>query len=132
MRRGATEINVITRSIIGTAIRIHRKLGPGLLESAYHDLHRRDLIRAGFFVESKKRVGFEFEGSWIENGLVTDLIVDRVVVVEIKAVRTIANVHERQLLTYLRLLNLPVGLLINFGAPVLYRGVRRIVNDLPE
>ncbi len=132
MRREDVPVNRITRDIIGAAIRIHRKLGPGLLESPYHDLLRRDLVRDGYNVESKKRVGFLFEGTWIENGLVTDLIVDRQIVVEVKSVKLIAKVHERQLLTYLRLLDLPVGLLINFGALVLYRGVRRLVNRLPE
>lgn len=125
-------INVISGEIIGAAIRIHKRLGSGLLESAYHDLLRRDLIRAGYFVESKKRVGFEFEGTWIQNGLQTDLIVERQIIVELKSVRTLAGVHEKQLLTYMRLLQLPLGLLINFGGPVLYKGIRRFVNNLPE
>lgn len=125
-------INEITYDIIGAAIRIHRRLGSGLLESAYHDLMRRDLIRAGYFVESRKRVGFEFEGSWIENGLTTDLIVERTVIVELKVTAAVAVVHQRQLLTYLRLTELPVGLLINFGGEVLYRNIRRFVNNLKE
>jgi GxxExxY protein len=120
--------NEITYAVIGAAIRIHKRLGPGLLESAYHDLMRRDLIRGDFFVESKKRVGFEFEGSWIENGLTTDLIVERKLIIEIKVANAIAIEHERQLLTYLRLLDLRLGLVINFGGPVLYKGVRRIIN----
>lgn len=125
-------INEITYDIIGAAIRIHRRLGSGLLESAYHDLMRRDLIRAGYFVESRKRVGFEFEGSWIENGLTTDLIVECTVIVELKVTAAVAVVHQRQLLTYLRLTELPVGLLINFGGEVLYRNIRRFVNNLKE
>lgn len=127
-----SHINEITYDIIGAAIRIHRRLGSGLLESAYHDLMRRDLIRAGYFVESRKRVGFEFEGSWIENGLTTDLIVARTVIVELKVTAAVAVVHQRQLLTYLRLTELPVGLLINFGGEVLYRNIRRFVNNLKE
>ena len=127
-----SRINRITYDIIGAAIRIHRRLGSGLLESAYHDLLRRDLTRAGYFVESKKRVGFEFEGSWIENGLTTDLIVERTVIVELKVAVAVAPVHERQLLTYLRLTELPVGLLINFGAEMIHQGIRRLVNNLQE
>lgn len=127
-----SHINEITYDIIGAAIRIHRRLGSGLLESAYHDLMRRDLIRAGYFVESRKRVGFEFEGSWIENGLTTDLIVECTVIVELKVTAAVAVVHQRQLLTYLRLTELPVGLLINFGGEVLYRNIRRFVNNLKE
>ena len=126
------DINRITYDIIGAAIRIHRRLGPGLLEPAYHDLMRRDLIRTGYFVESKKRVGFEFEGCWIENGLTTDLIVEHKVIVELKVAVAVAPVHERQLLTYLRLTELPVGLLINFGAEMVYQGIRRLVNNLQE
>ena len=125
-------LNQVTYSIIGSAIRIHKRLGPGLLENAYHDLLRRDLVRDGYFVESKKRVGFEFEGSWIENGLTTDLIVERQTVVELKVASNVAREHERQLLTYLRLLQLPLGLLINFGGPVLHKGIRRLVNGLKE
>ena len=126
------EINKITAAVIGAAIRIHRQLGPGLLESAYHDLLLRDLIREGFFIENKKRVGFEFEGTWIENGLVTDMIVERQIVVEIKSVQSLRQIHYRQLLTYLRLLDLRLGLLLNFGGPLLYKGIRRVVNNLPE
>jgi iron complex transport system substrate-binding protein len=126
------DINKITYDIIGAAIRIHRRLGCGLLESAYHDLMFRDLVRAEYFVQSKKRVGFEFEGAWIENGLTTDLIVERIVIVELKVAVAVAPVHERQLLTYLRLTELPVGLLINFGGEVLYKNTRRFVNNLKE
>jgi GxxExxY protein len=123
-----SEINQVSYQIIGAAIRIHRHLGSGLLESAYHDLLGRDLTKQGFFIENKKRVGFLFEGSWVENELTTDLIVERQIVVELKVAQAIAKVHERQLLTYVRLLNLPLGLLINFGGPVLYTGIRRFIN----
>jgi GxxExxY protein len=121
-------INQITFDIIGAAIRIHQRLGPGLLESAYHDLLCRDLRRLAHFVESKKRIGFLFEDTWIENGLTTDLIVDRRIIIEIKVATAISQVHERQLLTYLKLADLRLGLLINFGGAVLYKNVRRIIN----
>jgi GxxExxY protein len=85
-RRGSMTHNEISFAVIGAAIRIHRKLGTGLLESAYHDLLLRDLRDQGFYVESKKRVGFVFEGTWIENGLTTDLIIERRLIVEIKVV----------------------------------------------
>ena len=73
-------------------------------------------------------MGFVFEGSWVENGFTTDLIVERQIIVELKVVQSIVAVHERQLLTYVRLLDLPLGLLINFGGPVLYKGIRRFIN----
>lgn len=124
--------NTISYSVIEAAIRIHRRLGPGLLESAYHDLLCRDLIRKGLYVENKKRVGFKFEGTWIKNGLTTDLIVERKVIIEVKAVEVLHDIHRRQLLTYLRLLNLRLGLLVNFGGLLLYKGIRRVVNELQE
>ena len=124
--------NELSFVVIGAAIRIHRKLGPGLLENAYHEVLLRDLKGQGFYVESKKRVGFVFEGTWVENGLTADLIIERSLIVEIKAVATLNHIHEQQLLTYLRLLDVKLGLLINFGSPILYKGVRRVVNNLPE
>ena len=77
-------------------------------------------------------MGFVFEGMWIENGLTTDLIVDRRVIVELKVARAVAMVHERQLLTYLKLTGLPLGLLTNFGGEVLHKNVRRFINGKLE
>ena len=126
------ELNVITGAIVDSAISIHRALGPGLLESVYGVVLARALEKRGFEVERQKPVRFEYDGMTFEDGFRIDLLVDGRVVVELKSVETLAAVHGKQLLTYLRLMKLPVGLLINFGGATLVEGLRRIVNQLPE
>ena len=123
------DANAITGSIVSAAVRIHSKLGPGLLESVYETVLARDLIRMGFRVERQKGVCFDFEGLWFDDAFRIDLLVQDAVVVEVKSVAAIAKVHEKQLLTYIRLLDCRVGLLLNFGAPLLKNGIRRIVNN---
>jgi GxxExxY protein len=91
----------------------------------------RMLERRGFHVERQKPIRFEYDGMVFEDGFRTDLLVDNRVVVELKSVEKLAPVHPKQLLTYIRLMDLPVGLLINFGGETLKEGLRRIVNNLP-
>ena len=91
----------------------------------------RSLEKGGLKVERQKGVRFEYDGMVFEEGFRLDLLVESQVIVEIKSLENLAFVHHKQLLTYLRLMNLPVGLLINFGAPVLKEGLHRIVNKLP-
>ena len=116
--------------IVDAAYALHKGLGPGLLESEYERVLARDLQRRGFQVERQKTIAFEYEGMQFDDGLRVDLLVDDCVVVEIKSVERLLPVHPKQVLTYLRLLKLPVGLLINFGAPTLKQGLQRIVNGL--
>ena len=125
------ELDDITGSIVDAALRIHRDLGPGLLESVYEAVLARALDRRGFQVERQQAIRFEYEGMVFENGFRTDLLVDNRVIVELKSVERLAPVHSKQLLTYLKLTNRPVGLLINFGAATLREGLHRIVNGLP-
>lgn len=122
------DINRITGEIVDASYHIHDQLGPGLLESVYQTLLAHELEKRGLTVEREKEIGFVYEGITIEAGFKVDLLVNSAVVVELKSVETLAPVHSKQLLTYLRLLELPVGLLINFGAPTLKEGVRRIAN----
>jgi iron complex transport system substrate-binding protein len=119
----------LSREVIGVAINIHTRLGPGLFESVYHTVLGRDLIRRGFEVESKKLITFEYGGLLFENAFQADLIVNRMLIVEVKSVAALAPVHEKQLLTYLRLTKLQVGLLINFNVAHLKEGIKRIVNS---
>lgn len=91
----------------------------------------RDLSRRGLLVEKQKPVSFEYEGLRFADAFRVDLLVNGTVVVEIKSVEQLQPVHSKQLLTYLRLLNAPVGLLVNFGAPALKEGLRRVVNQVP-
>jgi len=101
-----------------------------LLESVYEVVLARALEKRGLMVERQKTVSFEYDGLCFDEGLRVDLLVEQCVVVELKSVEKMAPVHSKQLLTYLRLLHLPVGLLLNFGAPTLKEGLRRIVNNL--
>jgi GxxExxY protein len=121
----------ITGAVVDASLKIHMGLGPGLLESVYEAVLARALEQRGFRVERQKVIRFEYEGMVFEEGFRTDLLVDGCVVVELKSVEKLAPVHSKQVLTYLRLMNLQVGLLINFGAATLKEGLHRIVNNLP-
>ena len=123
-------LDEITGAIIDASITLHKTLGPGLLESVYEAVLARDLERNGLRVEKQKVLRFEYDGMVFDEGLRLDLVVDDRVIVELKSVETINPVHKKQLLTYLRLANKPVGLLINFGAATLKEGLHRIVNNL--
>jgi GxxExxY protein len=124
------DINEITGPIVDAAYRLHTRLGPGLMESVYEDVLARTLEQRGLHVEKQKLISFEFDGMRFENAFRVDLLVERQVVVELKSVERLAPLHSKQLLTYLRLLNLPIGLLINFGALRLNGGgLHRIINS---
>jgi len=127
---GALELDDITGGVVDAALKIHIDLGPGLLESVYEVVLARALERRGFLVERQKGIAIEYDGMVFDEGFRADLLVEERVVVELKSVEQLAPVHSKQLLTYLRLLHLPVGLLINFGAPTLKEGLHRIVNKL--
>jgi len=126
------ELDDITGAIVDASLRIHRDLGPGLLESVYEAVLARALERRGFRVERQRSVRFEYDSMVFEEGLRVDLVVDDRVIVEVKSVEQLARAHPKQLLTYLKLTNRKVGLLINFGAPTLREGLRRIVNGFPS
>lgn len=122
-------IDDITAIIIDSAMKIHMGLGPGLLESVYEAVLAKVLAQNGLDVQRQKSVSFDFEGLHFEEGFRCDLLVEGAVIVELKSVEKIAPVHQKQLLTYLRLMNLEVGLLINFGAATLKEGLQRVVNN---
>ncbi len=123
------EVDDVTGQIVDAAYKLHVGLGPGLLESVYEIVLAKELQRRGLRVERQKLVSFEFDGMRFEEGFRVDLLVEGVVVVELKSVENLAPVHSKQVLTYLRLLNLPVGLLLNFGAATMKEGLHRIVNN---
>jgi GxxExxY protein len=127
---GAEDLDGITGEVIDASIKIHRELGPGLLESVYEAVLSRDLARRGLDVERQKTVAFDYDGMHFEEGLRIDLLVNGCVIIELKSVEKLSPMHGKQLLTYLRLMKLPVGLLINFGAATLKEGLQRVVNNL--
>ena len=124
------DINEITGAIVDAAYHIHTRLGPGLLESVYEAILAETLLRRGFEIERQKRVPLQFEGIRFEEAFRADVIVDGQVLVELKSVERLAPVCAKQVLTYLRLLDLPVGLLINFGANTMKEGIQRIAHRI--
>jgi len=123
------DVEEVSAIVVDAAFHLHRDLGPGLLESVYEAVLARMLERRGLRVERQKSVAFDFDGMHFDEGLRVDLLVEGCLVVELKSVETLAPVHPKQLLTYLRLLNLPIGLLINFGAATFKEGAKRVVNN---
>ena len=123
------EIDEITGDVLDVALRLHRELGPGLLESVYETLLARRLQSFGYDVVSQQLISAEFEGARFEAAFRADLLVDGRLLIEVKSVERLLPVHSKQLLTYLRLMKQPVGLLINFGGETLKEGIRRVVNE---
>ncbi|MGO9086301.1 MAG: GxxExxY protein [Candidatus Sulfotelmatobacter sp.] len=132
MRYGRLPGTDITPEIIGAAIKIHRKLGPGLLESAYEACLAYELEQSGFHVQRQKAVPLVYEGVRLECGFRADLVVGGQVVVEVKCKEALHPVDESQLLSHLRLLDLQIGLLINFHVFLLKDGIKRMVNNYQE
>jgi GxxExxY protein len=114
--------------VVDTAFRLHRDLGPGLLESVYEVVLTKLLQNRGLVVSCQTIVPINFAGLTIDEGFRADIIVENALVIELKSVETLALVHHKQLLTYLRLMSLPLGLLINFGAGTFKDGIKRIIN----
>ena len=124
--------NAAAKHIVDAALRIHRGLGPGLLESVYETVLASVLEKDGLRVDSQRVIPVVFEGIRFEMGFRADLVVEDCVIVEIKSVAEILAVHKKQLLTYLRLADKRLGLLINFNVALIRDGITRIVNGLEE
>ncbi len=122
--------NEIASIIVNTVFQIHTKLGPGLLESVYEEIVFYELDRLGLFVERQKSIPIVWSELKFEAGFRADLIVERKVIIELKSIEQVAAVHSKQLLTYLKLTGLKLGLLINFGDPLIKNGITRLVNNL--
>jgi|SRR5215217_2425887 len=123
------EINDITGIVIEESIKIHTDLGPGLLESVYEEILSYRLNKRGFSIKRQMPIAVFYEEIKMDIGFRADLIVDDKVIVEIKSVETLASVHSKILLTYLKLTGITVGLLINFNEAILKNGIKRIVNN---
>lgn len=123
------EIDDISGCIIDTAMKIHRDLGPGLLESVYEVLLAKKLEQKGLKVLCQQSINFEYEGIFFKDSFRLDLLIEDKVIVELKAVEKLLPVHSKQLFTYLRLLKLEIGLLINFNEDLLKDGITRIANN---
>ena len=119
----------LTEKIIGFAIEVHRHLGPGLLESAYEECLCHDLSVAGISFERQKQLPVHYKNVKLDCACRLDLVVDQKIVVELKSVENLMPIHEAQLLTYLKLSRLTLGLLINFNVSMFKHGIKRIVNN---
>ena len=122
--------NEISKQVVDAAFKIHTTLGPGLLESVYEAVLAYELKQRGLRVVRQQAVPVIYEAVHLEEGFRADLIVEGKVIVELKSVEVIAPVHKKQVLTYLRLTNLKLGLLINFGEALIKDGISRVVNGL--
>ena len=125
-------LNKITETIIGAAIDVHRALGPGLLESAYEACMVYDLIQVGMKVEQQKPLPVVYRGVKLECGYRLDLMIENEVVVEIKSIDKLLPIHKAQLMSYLKLADCKVGLLINVNVEILKSGIQRVVNNFPD
>lgn len=126
------EINDVTGLIVGSAICVHKAVGPGLLESVYEACLVYELRQRGLHVEAQVAMPVEYRGAYLEKGFRLDLIVENAVVVELKSVSQIMPIHRAQLMTYLKLSDMRVGLLLNFNVLLMKKGIERFVNSLPE
>ena len=126
---GGIEIEELARIAVDCGYHLHRDLGPGLLEGAYEVLLAESLRQAGLSVERQVALPLRYKGIVVDNAFKIDLLVERRLVIELKSVERLAPVHGKQLLTYLRLMDLPLGLLMNFGQGTFKDGLKRVAND---
>lgn len=122
------EANKFTHEIIGAAIKVHAELGPGLLERPYTLCLAYELARRGMRVDEERAVSLVYDRVRLDCAYRLDLVVNDTVIVEVKAVERLTDVHVAQMLTYLRLTGLPLGLIVNFSAPTLKEGLKRVIN----
>ena len=122
----------IARTLVQAALELHKELGPGLLESVYEVLLADAMLQAGFSIERQKPIPIEFRGKRFEAGFRADLIIEGAVLVELKSVEALARVHKKQVITYLKLSGLKLGMIINFGGELLKGNIERLVNGLEE
>lgn len=124
--------NDIAKVVVEAAYRIHTALGPGLFESVYETLLAYELKKAGLTLERQKAIPLRYDGISFDEGFRADMVVEHRLIVELKSIENIMPVHKKQLLTYLRLADKRLGLLINFGSPLIRNGIFRVVNGLLE
>lgn len=123
------DLEDIARTVVDCGYHLHRDLGPGLLESAYEALMAEALRQSGLAVERQVGVRLSYRGVVVDNAFKIDLLVERRLVVELKSIERLMPVHGKQVLTYLRLMDLPLGLLMNFGQATFKDGLKRVAND---
>ena len=121
------EFDALSNKVIGCALEVHRHLGPGLLESAYEQCLAHELSSAGISFERQRAIPIHYKGNQLDCGFRVDLLVDDTLIVELKSVQKLLPIHEAQLLTYMKLANVRIGLLMNFNVKMLKDGLKRMV-----
>lgn len=124
------QLDAITYKIIGLAIEVHKQLGPGLLESAYQECLYYEIVNSGLIVEKQKALPIIYKDIKLDHGYRIDLLIENKIVIELKTVEAFTDVHFAQILTYLKLGNYPLGLLINFDSKILKNNIKRFINTL--
>ena len=122
------ETNKLTEQILKCAYKVHTELGPGLLETVYETILARKLEQQGLRVQRQVPIPIEFEGEQFDEGFRADLIVESRVIIELKSVERVSQAHKKQLLTYLKLMDLKLGYLLNFGEALMKNGITRTIN----
>ena len=126
------DINVLTNKIIGASIEVHKALGPGLLESVYEECLCQELGLQGMGFERQKNLDILYKGKHLDCGYRLDVVVEGSVILELKSCAGVEPIHKAQLLTYLKLSGLPLGLILNFNVPLMRDGIVRMVNNMVE
>ncbi len=126
---GVRDIEELAREAVDCGFKIHKDLGPGLLESVYEAVLAASLARRGLLVETQKAIPIEYDGLVFTEAFKADLVIERSLIIEIKSLERVTPVHGKQLLTYLRLAKQPLGLLMNFGCGTFQEGIKRVVNN---
>jgi GxxExxY protein len=125
-------MNQLSSKIIGAAIEVHKTLGPGLLESAYEECLCHELSIQGLLFEKQKPLSIDYKGKKLDCGYRLDIVVEKAIIIELKSCEKIEPIHKAQLLTYLKLSGLNLGLILNFNVPLMRDGIVRIVNEFSE
>ena len=124
--------NQIAKDVVDAAVKVHAKLGPGLLESVYEAVLAREIERRGWHVERQVLIPIEYDGLRFDEGFRADILVEGKVILELKSVEQLAKVHFKQLTTYLKLADKRLGLILNFGADLMKEGIKRIANGIED
>jgi GxxExxY protein len=123
------ELNLLSKKIIGEATFVHKELGRGLLESVYQKCLCHRLISIGLSIEMEKPLPVYFDGIYLDCGYRLDIVVEKAIVIELKSIKRLKDIHLAQMLTYLKLSNYPLGLLMNFNEKTLVNGLKRVINQ---
>ncbi|MGB1128330.1 MAG: GxxExxY protein [Opitutales bacterium] len=126
------DANAISKEVVDAAVKVHQTLGPGLLESVYEQVLAKELTQRGLRVRCQEPISITYDGEEVGEAFKADIIVNDLVILELKSVEALSKLHHKQLFTYLKLSNKSLGLLLNFGAPLMKEGIVRVVNNLSE